>query len=204
MATTSFDHLFKVLLVGDSGVGKSSILMRFTSGDFDDMSPTIGVDFKLKMLDVDGKRMKLTIWDTAGQERFRTLTSSYYRGAQGIIFAYDVTRPETFHSLSELWMHEVDMYATIPDAIKMVVGNKVDREKERRVSREEGKAFARQHGCLFIETSAKSNVKVAQAFEELVRKILETPQLVQDASSAGTGINLNRQGDEESRSINCC
>lgn len=96
------------------------------------------------------------------------------------------------------------MYATIPDAIKMVVGNKVDREKERRVSREEGKAFARQHGCLFIETSAKSNVKVAQAFEELVRKILETPQLVQDASSAGTGINLNRQGDEESRSSNCC
>ncbi len=155
--TSSFDHLFKILLVGDSGVGKSSILMRFTTDNLADLSPTIGVDFKLKMLNIDGKRLKLTIWDTgeqlhtrththtrakrggdarqgrsykrvakadtvaffvsstrrlafafvftlspslpAGQERFRTLTSSYYRGAQGIIFAYDVTRKDTFKSL---------------------------------------------------------------------------------------------------------
>ncbi|KAJ7289993.1 hypothetical protein O6H91_Y299200 [Diphasiastrum complanatum] len=80
-----FDHLFKILLVGDSGVGKSSLLLRFTADTFDDLSPTIGVDFKLKLMNLSGKRLKLTIWDTAGQERFRTLTSSYYRGAQGII-----------------------------------------------------------------------------------------------------------------------
>ena len=131
--------MFKILLVGDSGVGKSSILMRFTTEDcFDDMSPTIGVDFKLKMFDLEGKKLKvrhdflalcyppstdplprrpfslcivaqLTIWDTAGQERFRTLTSSYYRGAQGIIFAYDVCRKETFRSLQDLWMSEVEV-----------------------------------------------------------------------------------------------
>ncbi len=196
-----FDHIFKVLLVGDSGVGKSSLLVRFTSDQFDDLSPTIGVDFKLKMMDVDGSRLKLTIWDTAGQERFRTLTSSYYRGAQGIIFAYDVTRAETFKSLSELWMNEVGMYATIPEAIKMVVGNKVDKERDRQVTTEEGKAFARQHGCLFIETSAKNNVKVAQAFEELVRKILETPQLMQDSSSAGPGLNLRSEREQQS---SCC
>ncbi|QDZ26010.1 small rab-related GTPase [Chloropicon primus] len=198
-----FDHLFKILLVGDSGVGKSSILMRFTTEDcFEDMSPTIGVDFKLKMLDLDGKRLKLTIWDTAGQERFRTLTSSYYRGAQGIIFAYDVCRKETFRSLQELWMNEVDMYSTIPDAIKMVVGNKVDLQ-DRQVTKEEGKNFARQHGCLFIETSAKENIKIAQCFEELVRKMLETPQLVEDYNSASKGINL-RQEREASEGGGCC
>ena len=202
-SSSSFDHLFKILLVGDSGVGKSSILMRFTTDNFEDMSPTIGVDFKLKMLELEGKRLKLTIWDTAGQERFRTLTSSYYRGAQGIIFAYDVTRKDTFKSLQELWMSEVDMYSTIPDAIKMVVGNKVDRSQDRQVTKEEGKAFARQHGCLFIETSAKENVKIAQTFEELVLKMLETPQLVED-SHRGKGINLQQQRDSDASSGGCC
>ena len=169
--------------------------MRFTTDNtFEDMSPTIGVDFKLKMLDVDGKRLKLTIWDTAGQERFRTLTSSYYRGAQGIIFAYDVCRRDTFRSLQDLWMNEVEMYSTIPDAIKMVVGNKVDKQDDRQVTKEEGKSFARQHGCLFIETSAKENTRIAQTFEELVMKMLETPQLVEDYSNHKAGINAREEG----------
>lgn len=180
-----FDHLFKILLVGDSGVGKSSLLMRFTAGEFEESSvPTIGVDFKLKFVNLQNKRLKLTVWDTAGQERFRTLTSSYYRGAQGIVYAYDVTRRETFESLDEIWMREVDMYSTIEDAVKMVVANKLDKESEREVSREEGQAFARQHGCLFVETSAKTNLAVAQAFEELVLKILDTPNLLDQAPGA--------------------
>jgi len=198
----SFDHLFKILLVGDSGVGKSSILMRFTTEKFEDMSPTIGVDFKLKMLDVCGKRLKLTIWDTAGQERFRTLTSSYYRGAQGIIFAYDVTRQETFKSLQDLWMHEVEMYSTIPDAIKMVVGNKVDQTQGRQVTKDQGKSFARQHGMLFLETSAKSDVGIKQCFEELVIKMLETPSLVEEPGTR-TGINVSAQRERESQGGGC-
>jgi len=137
-SNSTFDHLFKILLVGDSGVGKSSVLLRFTQNEFEDMSPTIGVDFKLKMMNVEDKRLKLTIWDTAGQERFRTLTSSYYRGAHGIIFVYDVTRPDSFRGVEEIWMNEVESYSTL-DAIKIVIGNKVDKEDTRKVTREEVK-----------------------------------------------------------------
>ncbi|KAH9317312.1 hypothetical protein KI387_019081, partial [Taxus chinensis] len=179
-----FDYLFKLLLIGDSGVGKSSLLLRFTSDSFDDLTPTIGVDFKLKFMTVGGKRIKLTIWDTAGQERFRTLTSSYYRGAQGIILVYDVTRRQTFTNLSDIWAKEADQYSTNQDCIKMLVGNKVDREDERVVSKKEGIALARQLGSLFLECSAKTRINVENCFEELVLKILDTPSLLQDSGKA--------------------
>jgi Ras-related protein Rab-18 len=183
-ASAEFDHLFKVLLIGDSGVGKSSLLLRFTSDTFDDLSPTIGVDFKLKMMSLQGKRLKLTIWDTAGQERFRTLTSSYYRGAQGVILVYDVTKRETFTNLSDIWLKEVERYSTNQDCIKMLIGNKVDLEESQRVvTKREGIAFARQHGCLFLEASAKTSINVQRCFDELVQKILDTPSLTADTSS---------------------
>eukprot|EP00891_Asterochloris_glomerata_P005940 jgi/Astpho2/5940/fgenesh1_pm.00080_%23_29_t len=181
----SCDYVLKILLVGDSGVGKSSLLMRFTADQYEEQSvPTIGVDFKLKYITLQNKRLKLTIWDTAGQERFRTLTSSYYRGAQGIVYVYDVTRRETFESLEEIWMREVDLYSTVDQAVKMVVANKVDKGSDRNVTREEGQQFAQQHGCLFVETSAKTGTAVAQAFEELVLKVLETPSLLEHSPSA--------------------
>ncbi|KAK8519325.1 hypothetical protein V6N13_133247 [Hibiscus sabdariffa] len=122
-----FDYLFKLLMIGDSGVGKSSLLLSFTSDSFEELSPTIGVDFKVKYVTAGNKKLKLAIWDTAGQERFRTLTSSYYRGAQGVIMVYDVTRRETFTNLSEVWAKEVELYSTNQDCIKMLVGNKVDK-----------------------------------------------------------------------------
>ncbi|CAN6475936.1 unnamed protein product [Victoria cruziana] len=173
-APPEFDYLFKLLLIGDSGVGKSSLLLSFTSDTFEDLSPTIGVDFKVKMVTVGGKRLKLAIWDTAGQERFRTLTSSYYRGAQGVIMVYDVTRRETFKNLSEVWAKEIDLYSTNQDCIKMLVGNKVDKDSERVVTKKEGIEFAREYGCLFLECSAKTRVNVEQCFEELVLKVCST------------------------------
>ena len=107
----AYDHLLKVLLIGDAGVGKSSLLLRYTEDKFDEaLGSTIGVDFKVKTGEADGKRVKLTLWDTAGQERFRTLTSSYYRGAQGVVLVYDVTRRATFDDLQR-WLEEVDAYA---------------------------------------------------------------------------------------------
>lgn len=199
-----FDYVFKLLLIGDSGVGKSSLLLRFTSDSFDDLSPTIGVDFKLKLMTIGGKRLKLTIWDTAGQERFRTLTSSYYRGAQGIIFVYDVTRRETFTNLSEIWAKEVDLYSTNQDCIKMLVGNKVDRENERVVTKQEGIALARQLGCLFLECSAKTHVNVENCFEELVLKIIDTPSLLQDSASAAKKNIFKQNQANDTNSGGCC
>eukprot|EP00833_Pecoramyces_ruminatium_P001595 jgi/Orpsp1_1/1175627/evm.model.c7180000054607.1 len=165
---------FKLLLIGDSGTGKSSLLLRFTDDTWlhpDEVSATIGVDFKVKVVDIEDKKYKLTIWDTAGQERFRTLTSSYYRGAQGVILVYDVSSRATFEHLN-LWFNELDTYSSSQEVIKMIVGNKVDKESSgsREVSRKEGEAFARKMGTLFIEASAKTKTGVKDAFIEVVRK----------------------------------
>eukprot|EP01025_Chloroclados_australasicus_P036319 TRINITY_DN37013_c0_g1_i1.p1 TRINITY_DN37013_c0_g1~~TRINITY_DN37013_c0_g1_i1.p1 ORF type:complete len:205 (-),score=17.35 TRINITY_DN37013_c0_g1_i1:362-976(-) len=198
----SSDHLFKILLVGDSGVGKSAILLRFANDKFEEqMASTIGVDFKLKFMEVNGKKIKLTIWDTAGQERFRTLTSSYYRGAQGIIFVYDVCNKDSFSNLGNLWIREVNQYSTVPDAIKLVIGNKIDLEESRQVSKKEGQIFSRSNGCLFVETSAKANVAVGQAFEELIQKILETPSLVKH--DLAPGLDLEHTDSTQTSSCSC-
>lgn len=201
VGSEAFDHLFKILVIGDSGVGKSCLLVRFTSGKFEELSPTVGVDFRTKFVEYHGNRVKLTIWDTAGQERFRTLTSSYYRGAQGIIYVYDVTRAETFDSVSDLWMKEVDLYSTVEGAVQMIVANKVDKESEREVSTRDGMALARRHGCLFVETSAKANIAVGQAFEELVLKILDTPSLLSTTTTAGR-LTMNQAQAQSTSS--CC
>ncbi|XP_074261253.1 ras-related protein Rab-18 isoform X3 [Saimiri boliviensis] len=119
----------KILIIGESGVGKSSLLLRFTDDTFDpELAATIGVDFKVKTISVDGNKAKLAIWDTAGQERFRTLTPSYYRGAQGVILVYDVTRRDTFVKLDN-WLNELETYCTRNDIVNMLVGNKIDKRQ---------------------------------------------------------------------------
>uniref|UniRef100_A0A8C3R2H7 small monomeric GTPase n=1 Tax=Cyanoderma ruficeps TaxID=181631 RepID=A0A8C3R2H7_9PASS len=164
----------KLLLVGDSGVGKSSLLRRFTDGTFEPrLKPTVGIDIKVKKMVLEGRAVQLAIWDTAGQERFRALTPSYYRGAQGVVLVYDVTRKDTFTGLGE-WLNELEMHTTTSSTVKMLLGNKTD-QPGREVERKEGLQLARKHSLLFIETSAKTEDGVQQAFEELVLKILQTP-----------------------------
>ena len=180
----------KLLLVGDSGTGKSSLLLRFTEDRFlgeDVHMATIGVDFKVKRVDVDGRRIKLTIWDTAGQERFRTLTASYYRGAHGIIIVYVVNSRESFDDVRNIWLRELTNYADLKRSIVMVVGNKTDK-KERQVSVAEGQQLARDLQALFMEASAKTKVGVQAAFEELVRKVLDTPVVLE----ANEGLHKRR------------
>lgn len=198
------DFVFKILLVGDSGTGKTCLLTRFTKDVFEDkLLSTIGVDFAIKRLNVYDKHIKLTIWDTAGQEKFRTLTNTFYRGAKGVIFVYDVTSKETLQNLEEIWLQEVELYGTEPDIVKMLVANKVDLNSIREVSWQEGSDFARKHGCLFVETSAKANVAVATAFEELVLKILETPSLTADAAGSRS-LNVSQEPSVHQRNYYCC
>jgi len=188
----------KILIIGESGVGKSSLLLRFTDDQFDpELAATIGVDFKVKVMDQQGNKVKLAIWDTAGQERFRTLTPSYYRGAQGAILVYDVSSRESFTKVED-WLNELETYSTNHDLIKMLVGNKCDKEGERMVSKEEGQKCARKYQMMFIEASAKTKEGVHVAFEELVEKIIQTPGLwAQDRKSirvAGGGAGEGEGG----------
>lgn len=203
-SSSSYDLSFKILLIGDSGVGKSSLLVSFISNSVEDLSPTIGVDFKIKLLTVGGKKLKLTIWDTAGQERFRTLTSSYYRGAQGIVLVYDVTRRETFTNLSDVWAKEVELYSTNQDCVKMLVGNKVDKDSERVVSKEEGMTLAKELGSLFLECSARTRENVEQCFEELALKIMEVPSLLEEGSAVGKRNILKQKQEHHTSGGSCC
>ncbi|KAL4066356.1 ras family-domain-containing protein [Scleroderma yunnanense] len=168
----------KLLLIGNASVGKSSLLLRFSDEQWipeDEATATIGVDFRVHKMEVNGRKVKLSIWDTAGQERFRTITSSYYRGAQGIIVVYDVANRETFDALPK-WFTEIDTYVStmVP---KIIVGNKLDKEHSRQVSTSEGASFAARKGALFLEASAKTSVGVREVFEDLVKRILDTPEL---------------------------
>ncbi|KAH7922413.1 ras-domain-containing protein [Leucogyrophana mollusca] len=168
----------KLLLIGNASVGKSSLLLRFSDEQWipeDEASATIGVDFRVHKMEVNGRKVKLSIWDTAGQERFRTITSSYYRGAQGIILVYDVANRETFDALPK-WFSEIETY--VPSSVvRIIVGNKLDKEHSRQVPTAEGAAFAKRQNALFVEASAKTAVGVREAFEDVVGRILDTPDL---------------------------
>lgn len=192
----------KILIIGESDVGKSSLLLRFTDDVFDPgLAATIGVDFKVKTVSVDGNKAKLAIWDTAGSERFRTLTPSYYRGAQGAILVYDVTNRQTFQKLDQ-WLYELETYSTRSNIVKMLVANKIDKEN-RAVTREEGMKYARKHSMLFIEASAKTCDGVQCAFEELVEKILQTPGLWETENPQGFSLTDLSNTPESSCSGYC-
>ncbi|KAI2608328.1 ras-domain-containing protein [Hypoxylon fragiforme] len=192
--------VLKVLIIGPSGAGKSALLLRYCDDQFDPESTTatIGIDFKMKKLAVRGKAYRLNLFDTAGQERFRTLSTSYYRGAHGVIIVYDICSRKSFLSM-ERWIEEARSNAS-PDAVIYLVGSKLDKiaTNGRAVSFEEGKAFAESQGAGFCEVSSKTRENVRKPFVEVVHHIVQKPELLAAAtpaaSSAGAGLNLGGVG----------
>lgn len=162
-----YDYLVKLLLIGDSGVGKSSLLVKFADDKFSPhIGQTIGMDFKVKMLNLGGKRVKLQIWDTAGQERFHTITQQYYRNAMGIILVYDVTNEESFTNIRR-WAAQIAAHGA-ENADRMLLGNKADFEPPQRVvDAARGQALAAEYGMPFMETSAKDGRGVTEAFHAI-------------------------------------
>lgn len=168
-----YDVLFRLLMLGDSGVGKTCMLRRFTESEFDPSHiSTIGIDFKMKTLEIDGVKVRVQIWDTAGQERYQTITKQYYRRAQGIIFVYDITNRSSFQHLAK-WISDVDEYA--PDMVqRILIGNKSDEESGRQVSKDQGSKLAETYGMDFFETSASTSSNINEAFAQVTELVLQS------------------------------
>mmetsp|Transcript_16239 Transcript_16239/g.36405 ORF Transcript_16239/g.36405 Transcript_16239/m.36405 type:complete len:215 (+) Transcript_16239:82-726(+) len=186
---TEYNYLFKYIIVGDAGVGKSCLLLQFTDKRFRaEHDMTIGVEFGHRIVSVEDQRVKLQIWDTAGQEAFRSITRAYYRGATGALLVYDISRRATFDHLAQ-WLTDARQNAQ-PNMVIILIGNKCDLER-REVAYEEGAWFARQNGLFFLETSAKTGSNVEAAFLETACKIYSNLQEgLYDLNSEAHGITV--------------
>ena len=167
----SDETVYKVLLLGDTTVGKTCFLMKYTDKTFQDIHmATIGLDYRLKTMKLKGgKNIKLQIWDTAGQDRFRAITKNYYKGSHGIILIYDVTNLQTFENV-KTWVNQIQEEAST-NVVIYIAANKIDMETERKVTKEEGENLAQELGFPFVETSAKSGININETFEDLVERI---------------------------------
>lgn len=202
---SQFDHIFKIVLAGDSGVGKSQLLTRYTNSTFEEGGkPTIGVEFATRITEMDDqKKVKAQIWDTAGQERYRAITNAYYRGALGAVLIYDVTEKTTFDNVT-VWLKELRAHAN-RDIVLILVGNKIDLlengKKKRQVPKEDAKRFADQFNLPWVETSAKSGINVDAAFQKVVKVIYEQVILQKPNLNKQSSV-VNIDGTKSSKA--CC
>ncbi|KAL4889946.1 ras family-domain-containing protein [Aspergillus ambiguus] len=210
MANDEYDFLFKVVLIGDSGVGKSNLLSRFTRNEFNlDSKSTIGVEFATRSIQVDSKTIKAQIWDTAGQERYRAITSAYYRGAVGALLVYDISKHQTYDNVNR-WLKELRDHAD-SNIVIMLVGNKSDLRHLRAVPTEEAKQFASENNLSFIETSALDASNVELAFQNIlteIYRIVSSKAIEGGDSQAPLGdrrpvIDVSQTPDSESKQ-GCC
>lgn len=204
MAKT-YDYLFKLLLIGDSGVGKTCLLFRFSEDSFNTtFISTIGIDFKIRTIELEGKRVKLQIWDTAGQERFRTITTAYYRGAMGIMLVYDICNEKSFENIKN-WIRNIEEHAS-SDVEKMILGNKCDMTDRRQVSKDRGEKLAIDYGVKFMETSAKSSLNVEEAFYTMGRDILHNlSSKTTDNNAGGSGkpVKITEKKSKKIKFLKC-
>lgn len=200
MNSVEADYIFKVLIIGDSSVGKSNILLRFSDNIFHDtFLPTIGVDFKIRNVTFQAKNIKLNIWDTAGQERFKTITSAYYKGSHGVILVYDVTDRESFNNIAN-WINETRKHAGT-NIVKVLVGNKCDLTEARKVTTKEGQEYAEREKMLFFETSAKAKINIEETFMGLTKLMYE--QLPESERQQTTQVQ-NLTASRKPQSGGCC
>ncbi|XP_057727756.1 ras-related protein RABA1f-like [Arachis stenosperma] len=210
-AEEEYDYLYKVVLIGDSGVGKSNLLSRFTKNEFTlDSKSTIGVEFATRTVHVHDKIVKAQIWDTAGQERYRAITSAYYRGAVGALVVYDISRHVTFENV-ERWLKELRDH-TDANLVVMLVGNKADLRHLRAVPTEEAKEFAEREKIYFMETSALESLNVDSAFTEVLTQIYnvvsrKSLEAVNDTAALPKGQTINLGSKEDVSAVKksgCC
>ncbi|XP_030321140.1 ras-related protein Rab-25 [Calypte anna] len=191
-AEEDYNFVFKVVLVGESGVGKTNLLSRFTRNEFNhDSRTTIGVEFSTRTLPVGDAVVKAQIWDTAGLERYRAITSAYYRGAVGALVVFDITKHQSYDVVAR-WLKELYDHAE-PNVVVMLVGNKSDLAQAREVPMEEAKMFADNKGLLFLETSALDSTNVEQAFETILKEIFHKVQRQKQRSSPSHTVSLARE-----------
>ncbi|KAI9800429.1 MAG: hypothetical protein M1833_003315 [Piccolia ochrophora] len=215
MANDEYDFLFKVVLIGDSGVGKSNLLSRFTRNEFNlDSKSTIGVEFATRSIQVDAKTIKAQIWDTAGQERYRAITSAYYRGAVGALLVYDISKHQTYENVTR-WLKELRDHAD-SNIVIMLVGNKSDLRHLRAVPTDEAKQFASDNNLSFIETSALDASNVELAFQNILTgegaeiyrivssKALDNGESAQNPIGERKVLEISKSADTEQKKSNCC
>ena len=198
MSSHKYDYLFKILIIGESGVGKTCLLLRFTEDSFTTtFLTTIGIDFKIKIINLENKLIKLQIWDTAGQERFRTITKTYYKGAHGIILTYDVSDQDSFKNIRN-WIKQIEANAQ-GNVKRVLVGNKCDKP-DRVVTEEEGKKLADDYSMSFFETSAKTNKNVTEVFYHLTKEILKA----NEGNKELGGKKLTKTDNSKEGKRRCC
>jgi len=204
----SYELLYKIIIIGDTGVGKSNILSRYLKDEFrEDSKSTVGVELGTKFLKLKDMGAKLQIWDTAGQERYKSITSSYYKGSHGCFIVYDITNEKTFENVDN-WFKQAQKEASKEVSI-ILVGNKCDLENERKISKEKGEEKAKTLNCPFFETSALSKIKIEDIFTEMINNIFEKTgggknddddiEIINDNDNA---VNLNSQ--EQPKKKGCC
>ncbi len=194
---------FKILIIGDSNVGKTSILLQYTSNFFQETHiATIGVEFKLKDITLDNIEYKLNIWDTAGQERFKAITKSFFKAADGIIFVYDITKKSTFTNIKN-WFQDAESKTN--DFKSIIVGNKIDLNDERTVTPEEGQNFANKKNCPFFESSAKDKINIDEIFLTLLKEILKNKKDVIDSKIKEEEKTINLDNNNiQKKTKKCC
>ena len=204
MEKEPYDLLFKLILIGDSSVGKSNILLKYLKGEFDKNSKaTVGVEFGTKNIMINNKKIKIQIWDTAGQERYRSITSAYYKGAKGALIVYDITRKNTFDNIDK-WISDLKLNGDKNICI-LIVGNKSDLNQQREVDKELGKKKAEMFKTAFMETSALNGENISKAFEEVIEQIYQLNKNAFEENAKkdiDRGVNLNENKDDNKKK--CC